>query len=107
MKFAEDRVDMLEAQLVNAGIDFTPDYYKRIKISYKIAEDRVKYRNKKHARNVAGMLADIRKEEKEWDKKPVKRRPPKVFKYSGKNGEEEELEITDAEKDAWLKRYTD
>ena len=86
MKFAEERIVMLEAQLKNAGIDFTPDYYKRIKISYKIAEDRVQYRNKKHARNVEGMLSDIRKEEKEWDKKPVKRRAPKVFKYEGKDG---------------------
>ena len=52
MKFAEERIVMLEDQLKNAGIDFTPDYYKRIKISYKIAEDRVQYRNKKHAANV-------------------------------------------------------
>ena len=86
MKFAEERIVMLEDQLKNAGIDFTPDYFKRLKISYKIAEDRVQYRNKKHAANVQGMLADIRKEEKEWDKKPVKRRAPKVFKYEGKDG---------------------
>ena len=50
------------------------------------------------------MLSDIRKEEKEWDKKPVKRRAPKVFKYEGKDGLEEELTISEDQKDAWLKR---
>ena len=50
------------------------------------------------------MLTNIRKEEKEWDKKPVKRRAPKVFKYEGKDGQEKELRISEDEKDAWLKR---
>ena len=43
---------MLEEQLKLAGMDFSPDYYKRLEISYKIAEDYVAYRSKEHASNV-------------------------------------------------------
>jgi hypothetical protein len=49
-------------------------------------------------------LEDIRKQEADWEKKPVKRRAPKVFKYEGKDGKEKELSISEREKDAWLKR---
>ena len=52
MKFQVERIDMLENQLTAAGMDFTPDYYKRLEIDVTIAEERIAYRSKEHANNV-------------------------------------------------------
>ena len=105
-KFLDDRVKMLEKQLQDSGIDFTPDYYKRLDIDVAIAEEVLHqaYQDNKDHDNALNLLKEIRKQEEDWEKKPVKRPEPKVFTYEGKNGEEKQLSINEREKDAWLKR---